>query len=375
MRKVSAVILILSTTIISIFLLRTYNNPSPIVHQLPTASLQKTSEQEIPQASVIADNLEVPWAIAFLPNTTILATERIGRIQHITKNGKKTLLTIIDDVLQEGESGLHGIVIHPNFSTNKYIYVYYTYKRNGNNTANRVARFTFINNTLTNKEIIIDNIPGALFHDGGRIKFGPDGYLYIATGDAQEPSLAQDANSLAGKILRVTDEGKPAPGNPFNTLIFSYGHRNVQGLAWNTDGSLWATEHGRSGIVAGLDELNLIQNGKNYGWPVIQGNETKTDMETPRKNSGSTTWAPSGTAFRNNSLFFAGLKGQTLYEAVIENNQVIKIREHFAKQFGRIREVVVGPDNMLYITTSNRDGRGNPSSADDKIIRINLNKL
>lgn len=149
------------------------------------------------------------------------------------------------------------------------------------------------------------------------------------------------------------------------------GHRNPQGIAWDSKGQLWETEHGRSNPT-GYDEINLIQGGKNYGWEIIQGNETGNGMETPKRNSGATTtWAPSGAAFIGNSLFFAGLKGETLYEAVIRNNQVVELREHLAGQYGRLREVVVGPDGMLYITTSNRDGRGNPGNSDDKIIKVN----
>ncbi len=321
-----------------------------------------TNKIEIPQTSVIAENLDTPWAIAFLPDNSMLVTERDGTVLH-------DLLPIakINKVKEIGEGGLLGIAIHPNFSENNYVYLYYTYNNLGDDTLNRVVRMKYLNNTLINEEIIVDNIPGASNHNGGRIKFGPDGFLYIATGDAENPSQAQDTNSLAGKILRVTDEGQVS--------VFSYGHRNVQGLAWNENGDLWATEHGRSGTLSGLDELNLIESGKNYGWPEIQGDETKSGMETARKNSATTTWAPSGAAFIGDSLYFAGLRGQTLYEAIIQNGQVLEVKEHFKGEFGRIREVIVGPDGMLYITTSNKDGRGNPKSGDDKIIRVNPKKL
>ncbi|KKR58957.1 MAG: Quinoprotein glucose dehydrogenase [Candidatus Curtissbacteria bacterium GW2011_GWC2_41_21] len=194
--------------------------------------------------------------------------------------------------------------------------------------------------------------------------------MYITTGDAQEPSQAQDINSLAGKILRVTDEGKTASGNPFDNLVYSYGHRNPQGLAWDKDGRLWATEHGRSGIQSGLDEINLVEPGKNYGWPTIQGDEKRQGMETPQLNSGSDTWAPAGAVFVGDSLFFSGLRGQALYEAVIAGDD-ISFKEHFKGEFGRIRNVVLGSDGYLYITTSNRDGRGTVKTGDDKIIKIN----
>lgn len=175
--------------------------------------------------------------------------------------------------------------------------------------------------------------------------------------------------------MRVTESGRAVANNPFNNKVFTLGHRNPQGLAWDSTGQLWSTEHGRSGVQSGLDELNLIISGKNYGWPTIQGNETRSGMVTPIKNSESTTWAPAGAAFVDGSLFFGGLRGQTLYEAVLDNDTVTEVKEHFNSQFGRIREVVVGPDNMLYITTSNRDGRGSPQTNDDKILRINPAKL
>ena len=230
------------------------------------------------------------------------------------------------------------------------------------------------NKTLLNEEIIVDKIPGAPNHNGGRIKFGPDGFLYITTGDAQNPSQAQDKNSLAGKILRLADDGKIPDDNPFGNHVYSYGHRNPQGLTWDNQGRLWATEHGRSGILSGLDEINLIEKGKNYGWPDIQGDEIKVQMESPKIHSGSDTWAPGGAAFLNNSIFFGGLRGQTFYEAKI-NGEKLELKEHFKGEFGRIREVVVGSDKMLYITTSNLDGRGSPKQGDDKIIKINPSKL
>jgi len=151
--------------------------------------------------------------------------------------------------------------------------------------------------------------------------------------------------------------------------VYSYGHRNPQGLAWDDNGKLWSTEHGRSGVLSGLDELNLIEKGKNYGWPIIQGDEIKIGIETPKLHSRSTIWAPAGAAFVKDSLFFGGLRGQTLYEAII-NEDKITLKEYFKGQFGRIRDVVLGPDNLLYITTSNRDGRGSPSALDDRILRI-----
>ncbi|OGH07225.1 MAG: hypothetical protein A2171_02740 [Candidatus Levybacteria bacterium RBG_13_35_9] len=329
--------------------------------------------------TVIAQNLDTPWAIAFLPDGDFLVTERKGTVQLVNKKGNIKEAGSLPSVKEIGEGGLLGIAAHPQFNTNNFVYFYYTFSETGGNTLNRVVRMTLRQVqgklVLNDEEIILDRIPGAANHNGGRIKFGPDGLLYIGTGDAQNPSQAQNTNTLGGKILRITDEGKPAVGNKFNNPVYSYGHRNVQGLSWDKNGSLWATEHGRSGIQSGLDEVNLIESGGNFGWPEIQGDEGRAGMISPKKHSGSDTWAPSGAAFVENSLFFSGLRGQALYEAVIEGDQVTEVKEHFKGQFGRIREVILGPDGFLYITTSNKDGRGNPDSTDDKVLKINPEKL
>ena len=343
----------------------------------PSQSVTASSDNSVSAVSVIAQQLDTPWALAFLPDNSILFTERPGRIRFIDNSGKLDLtpITTVAGVKEIGEGGLLGLTLHPDFSTNHYLYLYYTYSSQGSDTLNRVVRMTYIDKKLSDEQIIIDKIPGAANHNGGRIKFGPDGYLYITTGDAENPSLSQNTKAMGGKILKVTADGKMAPGSPFNNLVYSYGHRNPQGLAWDKDGNLWETEHGRSSPT-GFDELNLIEKGKNYGWPTIQGDETKQGMITPKYNSGpTTTWAPAGTAYLNGSLFFGGLKGQTLYEAVIQKDQVTALREYFTGEFGRIRDVVVGPDNLLYITTSNQDGRGTPGSTDDKIMKIDPAKL
>ncbi|OGE32118.1 hypothetical protein A2631_03300 [Candidatus Daviesbacteria bacterium RIFCSPHIGHO2_01_FULL_44_29] len=350
------------------------SKPTPMT---PSQSVTASSDNSVSAVSVIAQQLDTPWALAFLPDNSILFTERPGRIRFIDNSGKLDLtpITTVAGVKEIGEGGLLGLTLHPDFSTNHYLYLYYTYSSQGSDTLNRVVRMTYIDKKLSDEQIIIDKIPGAANHNGGRIKFGPDGYLYITTGDAENPSLSQNTKAMGGKILKVTADGKMAPGSPFNNLVYSYGHRNPQGLAWDKDGNLWETEHGRSSPT-GFDELNLIEKGKNYGWPTIQGDETKQGMITPKYNSGpTTTWAPAGTAYLNGSLFFGGLKGQTLYEAVIQKDQVTALREYFTGEFGRIRDVVVGPDNLLYITTSNQDGRGTPGSTDDKIMKIDPAKL
>lgn len=326
---------------------------------------------------VIAENLDTPWGLVFLPDNSLLVTERPGRVRLIDNSGhlQPEPVAVLEKVREIGEGGLLGITLHPDFSTNNFVYLYYTYQESGGETLNRVVRMIYQDKQLKDEKIIIEGIPGASNHNGGRIKFGPDSYLYVTTGDTGNSSLAQDINSLAGKILRVQDEGEAVADNPFGNLVYSYGHRNPQGLAWDDLGRLWATEHGRSGVLSGFDELNLIEKGKNYGWPEIQGDETKSGMETPKLHSGATTtWAPSGLAFVNNSLFFGGLRGQTLYEAVIEGEK-LTLKEHFKGEFGRLREVVLGPDGYLYVSTSNKDGRGSPVPSDDRIIKFNLNLL
>lgn len=370
------IILILGVIIIAAVFVNQYKNGSILNQKNPsvinsTVDINETNGTP-EKVATVAQNLETPWSLSFLPNNDIIFTERNGSLKLISNNNITTIEKI-SDVLEYGEGGLMGLTLHPNFSQNKYLYVMYTYQGEGNNTRNRVVKYKFNNNSLSEKTIIIDNIPGAIYHNGGRIKFGPDGYLYATTGDSLEPSLAQNTNSLAGKILRVTDDGKTAPGNPFNNLIYSYGHRNPQGIAWDASGRLWQTEHGRSN-PSGYDEVNIILSGRNYGWPEIQGGETRSGMQSPLTQSGDETWAPGGAVFLGDSLFYTGLRGEALYELRIENGNAI-ITKHFLNEFGRIRDVILGPDNLLYITTSNRDGRGNPSTGDDRILKIDPDQL
>lgn len=324
---------------------------------------------------VLAQNLDTPWAIAFLPDTSLLFTERQGSIKRITPNGtlQKNPVATIANAKEVGEGGLLGIAVHPEFPNKPYVYVYYTYKSEQDNTLNRLSRFTYTDGEMSKEEILINAIPGASNHNGGVIRFGPDGNLYIGTGDSQQPTRAQDTKNLAGKILRVTDGGQPVAGNPFKNEVYSYGHRNVQGIAWDQEGTLYATEHGRSGIRSGLDELNKIVAGQNYGWPDIEGDKTKANMITPEINSGSTTWAPASLAFSNGSFYFGGLRGQALYKTELKDGALQEVSALYSKTYGRIRAVTVGPDNALYISTSNNDGRGSPHENDDKIIRIQPN--
>ncbi len=330
----------------------------------------RENSEESPVAISIVKNMDTLWALDFLPDGSLIFTERGGKV-FAFNSGKDTLprmLAEFSEVASVGEGGLLGIAVHPRFTENNFIYLYHTYGKNGE-LFNRVIRVKKSGDALVEKKIIVDAIPGAEVHNGGRIKFGPDGMLYIATGDAALSAHAQDISSLAGKILRINDDGTIPESNPFpNSAVYSYGHRNPQGLAWDSKGNLWATEHGAS---AG-DEVNFILKGKNYGWPTIRGVQKSAGMESPVLESGSSTWAPAGAAVLNSSLFFTGLRGQALYEIDIKTRS---LKTHFKGQFGRIRDVVRGPDNFLYLLTSTRDGRGVPMKGDDQIIRINPWKL
>jgi glucose/arabinose dehydrogenase len=332
-------------------------------------AVQTTQETAtVAAVTVIAKNLEIPWDIAFLPEGGLLVTERTGHVIAINQEGIKVEIPV-QGVKKGGEGGLLGIVLHPNFASNRLLYLYMTTPGDGGQTQNRVVRYRYEGRELRQDNIIISGIPGAIYHDGGRM-------IYITTGDATSENIAQDRSSLGGKILRLRDDGSVPADNPFDTAVYSYGHRNPQGLAWDSAGRLWETEHGRSGIRSGLDEINLIKSGKNYGWPIIEGDKTDTGMTAPALHSGATTtWAPASAAILGNSLFFGGLFGESLYEAILEDERVAKLKVHFKGEFGRIRTVRVGPDGMLYLTTSNRDGRGDPEDDDDRIIRINPEAL
>jgi aldose sugar dehydrogenase len=315
---------------------------------------------------VVMGNLEIPWEIVFLPNEDVLVTQRTGQLLYISNWEVKERFEI-EGVNHIGEGGLLGMTLHPEYEINNYLYLYFTSDGNSG-IENKVVRYRFEDRQLLEEEIIIDQIPGGRIHNGGRIAFGPDGYLYISTGDAGDENLSQDIESLAGKILRITDEGEIPAENPFNSAVYSYGHRNPQGIVWDSQERLWSTEHG----PVARDELNLIELGKNYGWPVIRGNEQQDGMETPIVHSGDDyTWAPSGMTYWDGSLFFTGLRGQSIYEAKIDNSEVDEVLIHFETEFGRIRTIQIGPDGLFYVLTNNTDGRGNPEDADDRIIRIN----
>jgi glucose/arabinose dehydrogenase len=348
---------------------------APAVSPVPDAPARSPAAEAV---QVVASGLEVPWALAFAPDGSIYVTERPGRLARI-QDARVERIADIPDVAQRTEGGLLGLALDPQFATNRLLYLYFTY---GDGTKNRVVRYRIADQGLADARVLVDGIPGAPFHDGGRIAFGPDGNLYITTGDAINPGSAQDLTSLAGKILRVRADGSIPDDNPFpSSPVYSYGHRNPQGLAWGADGTLYATEHGPSGPGADCchDEVNRIEAGKNYGWSETRrsfseggppsGKLGMPGLIDPIMESGpSDTWAPAGAAVVDHTLYFGGLRGQALFALDLQNPS--KVHTHFRGEFGRIRDVVLGPDEFLYLTTSNRDGRGNPQPSDDRILRV-----
>ena len=336
----------------------------------PTESSIREVATNEKAVETIAQGLTTPWSITFLPNGAMLVTERSGQIQRIGESGKTYP---IDGVRETSEGGLLGIAVHPQFRDNNRLYVYFTTDQGGELT-NQIDQYVLSGDSLGFERTIMADIPAATNHNGGAIAFGPDGKLYATTGDAARSDLAQDTSSLAGKILRMNDDGSVPADNPYGNLTWSYGHRNPQGIAWDKQGRLWSVEHGPSGADSGRDELNLIEKGANYGWPVITGDETRDGMKTPIVQSGDTeTWAPAGLGYYDGSLYFAGLRGQALYQAVI-SGETVTLSRHLSETYGRLRAVTTH-DGKLYVSTSNRDGRGSPAPEDDRILRIDPKQL
>ena len=333
------------------------------------------------RVEIVAENLVVPWSIDWTPDGTILVTERGGNLRAI-QDGEllpEPLLSVSANTI---EGGLLGLAVDPDFEDNNYIYLYFTYDDSTTSNANKAIRYQFVDGMVTEDRVLIDGVPGGAFHDGGRMQFGPDGKLYIATGDGGEPEQAQDPDSLAGKILRINSDGSIPEDNPFvGSPIWSTGHRNPQGMDWDEAGNLLVTEHGPSGWRGvAHDEVNLIVPGANYGWPVIIGDETAEGMQKAILNTGNETWAPSGAEFYDGDkipewagkYFVATLRGNHLHivDFDLQNEEVISHGRLFQGEFGRLRDVQTGPDGFLYLLTSNRDGRGPAIPTDDRIIRI-----
>lgn len=312
----------------------------------------------------VATDLEVPWGIDFLPDGSALVTERDrGHVLHLTgsRNARVADLGAIEQSVSGGEAGLLGLAVSPDFARDHRVFVYTT-----TDNDNRVLRMTFRDGRLGEADAILTGIPRGSIHDGGRLEFGPDGYLYVSTGETGQGELAQVKSSLAGKILRIDQDGEPAPGNPFGSPVWSYGHRNVQGLAFDADGRLWASEFGQNT----WDELNLIERGRNYGWPVVEGRSARGEFRNPQVVWRTSEASPSGLAFADGRLWLASLRGERLWRIDVRGGRATDPTDFFVGKYGRMRTVVLAPDGNLWVATSNRDGRGDPAPADDRILLV-----
>lgn len=321
----------------------------------------RTPDLGAPQ--VVAQNLEVPWGLAFLPGGDALVAEReSGRILRLTPGrGEPRQVYDVPGVAAGGEGGLLGIAVSPDFARDNLVYAYFTGEQD-----NRIVRFRLGGGQ---PEVIFDGITKAGFHNGGRIAFGPDGMLYVGTGDAGDTQQSQNPSSPSGKILRLAPDGKPAPGNPTaGSPVYSLGHRNVQGLAWDANRRLFATEFGQNDV----DEVNLIQPGRNYGWPAVEGTG---DTEGGRFTNPLVTWStdeasPSGMAIAGDTAYVAALRGERLWTVSLSGAAAGQSKAELQGRYGRLRTVETAPDGSLWVTTSNTDGRGDVRDGDDRILRF-----
>ncbi len=328
--------------------------------------------------------LEVPWSMVFTSPSRMLVTERPGRVRVIeggVLQGKP--LAVIADVEARGESGLMGIALAPDYAVSRHVYLACAYDT-PKGTAVRILRFRDAGDSLADRTVILEGIPAARYHAGCRLRFGPDGMLYVTTGDATDRGIAQDLKSLGGKTLRLEPDGSIPPDNPFpGSPVYSYGHRNSQGLDWQpTTGLQYQTEHGPSGFdgPGGGDEVNLVEAGKNYGWPVVHHRASAAGMVSPLLEYTPAV-APSGASFARGAamqsfagdFFFATLRGERLIRVRFDPRdprKVVETEELFLQTYGRLRDVIFGPDGAMYVATSNRDGRGRPRPGDDRILRV-----
>lgn len=327
------------------------------------------------RVETVLSGLDTPWEVVFAPDGRVFVTERPGRVLVVEDGELREEPYARLPVEEVGEGGQLGLALHPNFRRNGVLYAYYTTREDGR-LRNRLVRLVEEDGSARQEEVLLEG-PAASIHDGGRVRVGPDGKLYATFGDTADAGLAQDPRALAGKIIRLNLDGSVPRDNPFpGSPVYSYGHRNPQGLAWDEAGNLYAPEHGQSAH----DELNLVRPGRNYGWPVIEGGERREGMVAPILHSGEKTWAPSGAEYVREgpwkgSILFTGLRGESLHRVEVDPEdpgRVVRHREYLEGEYGRLRTVVQGPDGALYLLTSNRDGRGDPAPSDDRLLRVEV---
>jgi len=341
----------------------------------PSALPSQTASSEATDAGVtgrviaprvtgdVVTGLRSPWSIAFLPGGDALVSQRDERsVVRVTAGGDVIEVGEVPGVEPGGEGGLLGLAISPDFETDQFVYAYFTAESD-----NRIVRMTYNGSALGEPEVVLDGIAKAGIHNGGRIIFGPDGMLYAGTGDAGQSDRSQDMDSLNGKILRVAPDGSVPPDNPYGNPVWSYGHRNVQGLGFADDGRLWASEFGQST----WDELNLVERGSNYGWPVAEGQAGADGMVDPVEQWSTDDASPSGLAVVDNQVFMAALGGERLWHIPAPGTSTsLEPVAYFLEDYGRLRDVVEAPDGSLWVLTSNTDGRGIVREGDDRILRV-----
>ncbi|KKB38476.1 PQQ-dependent sugar dehydrogenase [Bacillus thermotolerans] len=332
----------------------------------PQEEAVSTDTEPVQSEEVIATQMQIPWNITKASDRFIIS-QRGGSIVLIGPDDTKeeTRLHLKQEIAHEGEGGLLGFVLDPDFSKNRLAYVYHTYNEESR-IQNRIIQVRYEGDGWHEIKELLSGIPGGSIHNGGRLAIGPDNKLYATAGDAGEARTAQEPEVLSGKILRMNLDGSIPEDNPFSqSYVYTLGHRNPQGMAWDERGRMYAAEHGQRAH----DEINLIEPGRNYGWPIIEGDEQQEGMEIPLFHSGEETWAPSGMDYQDGKLFVAALRGEKLLVFDLEH----QTEEVFYSGAGRLRDVYID-DNSLYVITNNTDGRGNPSEEDDRLIRLPLSR-